>query len=206
MNLSYEPTVGVILAGGRASRMHFQEKGLIELQGQPLLAHIIERLTGQVDDLWLNINRHQNIYRRFNLQIIADDPAFVGMGPLAGVHAALKAFSRFSPIAGWLVICPCDSPFLPLDLVGRLISAARESKMQAAVVWDGHHLHPTFSAVHSTLLASVTQQLNQGEPRFGQWLKTIPASRVDFSNEMEAFININTPNDLNNIKQALKRY
>lgn len=206
MNLSYEPTVGVILAGGRASRMHFQEKGLIELQGQPLLAHIIERLTGQVDDLWLNINRHQNIYRRFNLQIIADDPAFVGMGPLAGVHAALKAFSRFSPIAGWLVVCSCDSPFLPLDLVGRLIFAARAAKTKASVAWDGHHLHPTFCGVHSSLLPSVKQQLIQGEPRFGQWLKTIPAARVDFSDKPEAFININTPNDLNNIKESLKQF
>lgn len=190
------PVMGVILAGGQASRLGFREKALVELQGRPLVSHVIDRLADQVDGLWLNVNREQARYQRFGLPIIGDAPAFAGMGPLAGIHAALESFERHTPMDGWLAVVACDSPWLPLDLVDRLIAAARATSTSAAVACDGERCHPTFSVLHSSLLASVARQLRRNELAFGRWLADLPAAEADFSDQPGAFANINTAAEL----------
>lgn len=186
------PVMGVILAGGRASRLGFREKALVELQGRPLVAHVIERLATQVDGLWLNVNREQAHYQHFGLPIIGDAHVFIDMGPLAGIHAALEAFERYTPGDGWLTVVACDSPWLPLDLVDRLIAAARTASLSAAVACENGHPHPTFSVLHSSLLPSVNRQLQRNELAFGRWLADLPAAHADFSDQPEAFGNLNT--------------
>lgn len=197
------PVMGVILAGGQASRLGFREKALVELHDRPLVAHVIDRLADQVDGLWLNVNREQARYQRFGLPIIGDAPAFAGMGPLAGIHAALEAFERHTPSQGWLAVAACDSPWLPLDLVDRLIAAARSASLSAAVACDGERCHPTLSVLHSSLLPSVARQLRRNELAFGRWLADLPAAQADFSDQPGAFGNINTLSELEAADRSL---
>src|SRR5687767_9816016 len=105
---------GVILAGGQGSRMGGIDKGLRDFRGRPLVGHAIERLAPQVDELLINANRNPEAYARFGYPVIADEiPGFAG--PLAGFERGL-AHAR----GDLVVTAPCDSPFLPADLVERL--------------------------------------------------------------------------------------
>jgi CTP:molybdopterin cytidylyltransferase MocA len=113
---------GVILAGGLGRRMGGVDKGMQLLDGRPLAAHVADRLAPQVDRLLINANRSQAAYAALGYPVFADEiPDFAG--PLAGLHAALAA-SQTSLV----VTAPCDSPFLPADLVGRLRGAARRGR------------------------------------------------------------------------------
>lgn len=119
---------GVILAGGRGRRMGGVDKGLQELRGRPLLAWVIARFGPQVDELLLiNTNRNGDRYTVFGHRVLADQiPGFAG--PLAGVHAALTAATH-----SLLATAPCDAPFLPDDLVLRLLQALTASCADSAV-------------------------------------------------------------------------
>jgi molybdopterin-guanine dinucleotide biosynthesis protein A len=112
---------GVILAGGRGRRMGGVDKGLQELRGRPLLAWVIERFGPQVDELLINTNQNGDRYAVFGHRVLADQiPDFAG--PLAGLHAALTAATH-----SLLATVPCDAPFLPDDLVLRLLQALTAS-------------------------------------------------------------------------------
>ena len=112
-----EKITGVILAGGLGRRMGGTDKGLQELRGRPLVAWVSERLAPQVDELLINANQNVERYAAFGDRVVPDQiPDYAG--PLAGVHAALSAAAY--PL---VATAPCDSPFLPADLVFRLFSA-----------------------------------------------------------------------------------
>lgn len=190
-----ESVRGLVLAGGASRRMRQADKALIDFHGHPLLAHVLERLRPQVDDIWLNVNRNQHRYEKFGLPLLGDQEELAGRGPLAGIHAGL-AFSA-AQYPGWLLVCPCDSPFLPGNLSQRLLGAATESGRRAAVAHDGHRLHPVFCLLHSDLLPELEVHLRNGPGSVHAWLESIEATVVDFSDAPdEAFANINTPEDL----------
>ena len=105
---------GVVLAGGLSRRMDRVDKGLALLDGKPMVRHVIERFAPQVGELIINANQHADAYGAYGYRVIAD--VIDGFaGPLAGLHAALS-------VAGFPLVAtvPCDSPFLPDDLVARL--------------------------------------------------------------------------------------
>ncbi len=190
-----ESVRGLVLAGGESRRMRQADKALIDFHGQPLLAHVLERLRPQVDEIWLNVNRNQHHYEKFGLRLLSDHAEQAGRGPLAGIHAGLSCSAAQHP--GWLLVCPCDSPFLPGNLSQRLQAAATESERPAAVVHDGHRLHPVFCLLHSDLLPELEAHLRDGPGSVHAWLEAIEATVVDFSDAPdEAFANINTPEDL----------
>ena len=189
--------IGVILAGGRGLRMGGCEKGLLPFHGKTLLGHAIDRLAPQVDQLVINANRELDTYRAFGLEVIHDQEPMSNQGPMAGIDAAMSYIHRLYPKHDcWLLIAPCDSPLLPHDLVKRLLGAATELNLPAAVVWDGVRTHPTFNLLHTSLQSSLTSALTNGELKLGQWLQDIRAVRVDFSDQPDAFINFNTPEQL----------
>ncbi len=126
---------GVILAGGRSSRMGGNDKGLISLNGKPLYQHVIDRLRPQVEDLLINANRNQAFYQESGIPVINDIiTGFVG--PLAGMHAGLSHSAT-----EWVVFAPCDVPMLPLNLVSQLWQS--KGQALAAYVSDSEREHPT---------------------------------------------------------------
>lgn len=184
-----QDVTGLILAGGQATRMGGQDKGLIEFKGRPLVAWAIERLGPQVGTLLVNANRNSEIYEGFGFPVLAD-VILDYPGPLAGLHAGLGACT--TPL---LACVPCDSPFLPLDLVSRLREAMQRENADAATVRSDEGLQPVFSLVHRKLAPGLATYLAAGRRNIRDWLHCNRLAIVDFP-DATAFANINTPQDL----------
>lgn len=189
-----KPITGLILAGGLARRMGGGDKGLRPFMGKPMVAHAIERLAPQVDFLLINANQNIEAYEALGYPVIAD--AVTGFaGPLAGLHAGLLAAK--TPL---LVTAPCDSPFLPLDLVSRLHEALMEKEADLAVAKTGDQAHPVFSLVRREVLASLSDFLEAGGRKIDRWYSALKVVEVPFEDEA-AFANINTPEELDRLQR-----
>ncbi len=178
-----------ILAGGRASRMEGADKGLLVLNGKPLVEHVMARLHNQVTDICISANRHLEQYQQYGLAVITDKQEGF-LGPLAGIHTALLTCQR-----EWLLTVPVDCPFLPEDLVSRLSQAITAAQRPVAVVHDGIGLQPTFCLIHQSLTDDLQQYLTQGGRKTAEWLRQHKPALADYADNPEAFININSPAD-----------
>jgi len=191
-----ERITGVILAGGQGRRMGTIDKGLVPLDGRPMVAHVLERLRPQVDEILINANQHRAEYEAFGHAVLAD--AIGGFaGPLAGLHVAL-AHASFARVA----TVPCDSPFLPEDLIARLSAALQSSQAELAVARTFDQPQPVFALVRKTVLPHLTQFLEGGGRKIDAWYATLKTVEVAFDDEAEAFRNINTTDEL---RQADRR-
>ena len=180
---------GVILAGGLGRRMGGVDKGLQLLDGEPLVTHVARRLSPQVGQLVINANRSQADYAKQGYPLIADDiDGFAG--PLAGLHAALKAST--TPL---VVMAPCDSPFLPGDLVERLAASLKDASSRLSIARADGRLHPVFCLCRIELLPELDYYLKAGGRRVAQWCAEMGAQEVDFD-EVAAFRNFNTLDEL----------
>lgn len=181
---------GVILAGGLGRRMGGVNKGLQLLNGKTLALHVAERLAPQIDELLINVNQNIEQYAAFGYRIVADQiPDFAG--PLAGLHAALSAAAH--PL---VATAPCDSPFLPADLVSRLFSALTATDADLAVARTFEQPHPVFCLCKRDVLPHLTEFLAGGGRKFDRWYATLNVVEVAFDDEAEAFENINTREEL----------
>jgi len=181
---------GVILAGGLGRRMGGTDKGLQELRGQPMVHWVIERLAPQVDELLINANQNGERYAAFGHRVVPDQiPDFAG--PLAGLHAALAAATH--PL---VATAPCDSPFLPADLVFRLFSALTVANADLAVARTFDQSHPVFCLCRREVLPHLTEFLESGGRKVDRWYSTLQVVEVAFDDEAEAFENINTREEL----------
>lgn len=185
---------GVILAGGLGRRMGGVDKGLRPLRGKPMVQWVLERFSPQVDDLLINANQHLEDYSAFGCPVIPDRIAGFA-GPLAGLHAALSATSH--PLVATV---PCDSPFLPADLVARLRQALLLKGADLASARALGQPHPVFCICRRTVLPSLAAFLEQGGRKVEQWHRTLEAVEVDFDDQVEAFGNINTPEELSRLE------
>jgi molybdopterin-guanine dinucleotide biosynthesis protein A len=191
-----EKITGVVLAGGLGRRMGGVDKGLQLLNGRPLVSHVIERLAPQVDELLINANQNGERYASFGHRVVPDQiPDFAG--PLAGLHAALSAAAY--PL---VATAPCDSPFLPADLVFRLFSALTTSDADFAVARTFDQPHPVFCLCRRTVLPHLSEFLAAGGRKFEHWYATLKAVEVAFDDEADAFANINTRDDLGRFEAA----
>ncbi|WP_374339712.1 molybdenum cofactor guanylyltransferase MobA [Methyloversatilis sp.] len=185
-----EPITGLVLAGGLGRRMGGVDKGLQDFRGEAMVAHAIRRLAPQVDALIINANQNIERYAAFGHPVVAD--AIAGYaGPLAGLHAGLSACT--TPL---LVTCPCDSPFLPLDLVARLRAALAREGADLAVAITGDQPHPVFSLVRAHALPGLTQFLEGGGRKVDLWYSALKVVEVPFDDNPDAFANINTLTEL----------
>jgi molybdopterin-guanine dinucleotide biosynthesis protein A len=186
---------GIVLAGGQGSRMGGVDKGLQAFRGKPMVAHVIERLSPQVDELLVNANRNPGEYARFGHRVIADEiPGFAG--PLAGFERGL------AHAAGALVVTvPCDSPFLPVDLVARLRRHLESADAQLAVARTGDQSHPVFCLMRRDVLPSLQQFLGSGQRKIDRWYEALRVAEVAFDDEADAFLNINTLAELGNLEK-----
>lgn len=180
----------VILAGGQARRMGGLDKGLQLLQGKPLYQHCLQRLHQQVADISINANRHQGIYQQSGLTVFSDELEGF-QGPLSGILTALERAKT-----DFVLFVPCDSPFLPLDLCAKLQSAVENSASLLAYANDGEREHPTFCLVSTKLKFSLRDYLQSGERRMLQFFRQHQGISVGFSTQKQAFINMNTLQDI----------
>lgn len=180
-----EAVSGLLLAGGLGRRMGGVDKGLQLLQGRPLAAWVAERLRPQVDELLISANRHAEDYAALGGRVLPDLlPDFAG--PLAGLQAGLTAATH--PL---LLTAPCDSPYLPDDLVFRLFQALTVKDALVAVARGPERLHPVFSLCRRAALPHLTRYLEGGGRRVAQWYLDLPHVEVMFPSEA-AFANFNT--------------
>ncbi|HEI9813046.1 molybdenum cofactor guanylyltransferase MobA [Serratia marcescens] len=178
---------GVILAGGRATRMGGEDKGLVSIGGIALYQHILARLRPQVASIVISANRNQACYQASGLPVIGDlTPDFAG--PLAGMLAGLKQSS-----SEWVAFVPCDVPDFPTDLVAQLWR--QKDAAPAAFASDGERDHPTLALLHTQLAPQLADYLARGERKLMLFLHQIGAQRVVFSGQQTAFHNLNTPED-----------
>lgn len=185
---------GLILAGGQGSRMSHQDKGLVVLHGEPMVAHVARRLAPQVGRLIISANRHADHYARYG-EVVADGEPELGawQGPLVGIAAALAAASSDE----WLVAVPCDTPFLPADLAARLVGAAQAAAAPMAYAVAGRQRHSACMAVRTSVLPALLEYLRSGDRKVGLWQARSGAVEALFDDApAHAFMNVNTPEDL----------
>lgn len=209
--------LGVILAGGLATRMGGGDKGLLQLGGQSLLSHVIKRLAPQVDGLALNANGDPARFADFDLPVIADTiEGFAG--PLAGVLAGLDWAAEQG--AESIVTAAADTPFFPHDLVMRLMNSAEDQKHplvmattprtaeEALKSGGGKRVnrHPTFGLWPVDLRDDLRAALNDGLRKVVLWTDKHDGREALFSADpFDPFFNVNTPDDLQLAQDMLER-
>jgi molybdopterin-guanine dinucleotide biosynthesis protein A len=181
---------GLVLAGGMGRRMGGVDKGLVLLDRRPMVAHVIERLTRQVGAIVLNANQNVDRYAALGYPVVSDTIGGFA-GPLAGLHAGLSAAAT-----PYVVTSPCDSPFLPLDLVARLSKGLEAASAELAVAHTFAQPHPVFALVSRDVLPHLSAFLEGGGRKIDAWYATLRAVPVQFDDCEEAFRNINTPDEL----------
>jgi len=190
LNPSTAKITGVILAGGQGRRMGGVDKGLRELRGKPMVAWVLERFAPQVDEMLINANQNLEIYAGFGHRVLPDEIGGYA-GPLAGLHSGLTAAGH--PL---IATVPCDSPFLPADLVQRLHGALIAQDAQLAVARTGDQPHPVFCLCRRELLPHLTSFLAGGGRKIDAWYAALRVAEVAFDDQPQAFSNINTPAEL----------
>ena len=178
-----------ILAGGRGTRMGGVDKGLEELSGRPLVAHIITALTPQCGTLLINANRNQPLYAAFGFPVVDDDNGEF-LGPLAGMLSVLRAAQT-----DYVLCVPCDAPLLPADLTARLWQALMDNRAQASVARSTDGLQPVYVLLNRALADHLQSYLNSGARKTADWLRAVTAAEADFSDCPSMFLNMNTALD-----------
>jgi molybdopterin-guanine dinucleotide biosynthesis protein A len=189
---------GLVLAGGRGSRMGGVDKGLQTFEGAPLAVRALTRLAPQVDRAMVNANRNLAAYEAMGAPVwpdtLADYP-----GPLAGFLVGLTRCET-----PYLVSVPCDSPCFPLDLVARLADALDRDQAEIAIAATRDHagtvqLQPAFCLMKRELAEGLRDALDQGERKIERWTARHRRVIVVFD-DAEAFANVNTLDELQRLQ------
>ncbi len=180
---------GLILAGGRGSRMGGVDKGLQSFHGIPLAQHALRRLAPQVGHLMINANRNLDAYRAMGVPVWGDEvPDYPG--PLAGMLAGLRHCET-----PYLVTAPCDTPYFPDDLTARLARELLEigGDIATAYTLEGGELfpQPVFCLMKASLQDSLHMFIQSGQRKTGLWARELRGARVVFQ-DVAAFANFNT--------------
>ena len=193
---------GLVLAGGEGRRMGGRDKGMVLLDGRPLVAHVIERLAPQVDCVLISANRSLDDYRCFGVPVMVDEPCWQGMGPLAGLASAA---SRLPPGIDAVQLMPCDTPCVPLDLVARLSARLmRETASDVCYPQSPSGPEPGMLLARTDRLATIGDYLNAGGRSLKGWLAAHSAC-VEVFVEVDAFANANDPERLLQLENTFFR-
>jgi molybdenum cofactor guanylyltransferase len=187
---------GVVLAGGRATRMGEQDKGLILFKNQPLISYALEALSSVCQRTYINANRNIPTYEEFGLVVICDQTQSFD-GPLAGILTTLLHTDTDTDNDNEvLVVMPCDTPFFKAEHLQRLLDTRAEHDADIAIAFDGGQLHPLFLALKTSLAENLQGYLASGQRKVADWLRPLKSVTVDFSDEPKIFTNINTSDEL----------
>jgi len=183
----------VILAGGLGTRIG-GAKGLQSLHGRTLIDWVLDTVSGQSEEVLINVNAESDAYVRFGRRIIADQTSDWA-GPLAGLQSAMHYAHH-----AWVASVPCDTPFLPDDLIARLFAAVRTNATEAAVAVVEKRRQPAIALYHKNVLPRLDAYLASGGRKVRDWQDTLHLSEVVFDNAI-AFTNINSPDDLTRVNR-----
>lgn len=187
---TYNDVAAVILAGGRGRRVGGGDKGLIELNGKPLIAHVIDNIAPQVESLVISANRNIDQYKSFSYPVITDrQEGFCG--PLAGIDAAFAATDK-----PYLLCVPCDTPLLPTDLLSLLYSALQASDRPMAIATDAQRQHPVINLMKRSVHEGIRNRLEHGDLKLMKWVEETGYASVDFSEQPQSLSNLNSPEDI----------
>lgn len=189
--------VGLLLAGGLSRRMGGGDKAMRLVGGRPILDHVVERLAPQVAQLVINANGDPARFARWRLPVVADSvPGFAG--PLAGVLAGLDWTAANRPDCEAIVSVATDAPFLPRDLVVRLVEGAQSAGAALACAASGGRAHPVFGLWPVRLRGDLRQALlEEGIRKVDVWTARHPLATVEFADRpLDPFFNANRPEDL----------
>ncbi|MGL4475278.1 MAG: molybdenum cofactor guanylyltransferase MobA [Shewanella sp.] len=190
----------VILAGGRAQRMGGDDKGLVILNDKAMIEHVIDRINTQVADIVINANRNQDVYARYGYLVVSDqDSGF--LGPLAGIISGLNECDANTQ---YLITVPCDCPLLPLDLVTRMQAALESQDADLAVATDGKRTQPVIMLLKPHLRDSMQAFLDGGDRKIELWYQPLNVAEVSFADQPQAFINVNTQEQKQQLATTLK--
>jgi molybdenum cofactor guanylyltransferase len=197
---------GLLLAGGLSRRMGGGDKSLRLLAGRPLLQHVIDRLRPQVDALVLNANGDPSRFAPFDLPVVADNiPDFAG--PLAGILAGLDWAAATRPDCPFVVSVATDAPFLPADLVARLLEGMEEAGVELACAASGGQSHPVIGLWPVRLREQLRHALvTEGTRKVDQWTAQYRLATVSFPDRpVDPFFNANQPEDLDRAEALLSQ-
>jgi molybdopterin-guanine dinucleotide biosynthesis protein A len=198
------PVVGLLLAGGRSRRMGGGDKCLRLLAGRPVLAHVIERFGPQVRRLCLNANGDPSRFAAFGLPVVPDSVEGFA-GPLAGVLAGLDWAAAHAPDCPWVASAPTDAPFLPRDLVARLLEPCLAGKADMACATSASRAHPVVglwpvAAREALRHALVSEQIRKVDI----WTGRYRLAQVEFAAApVDPFFNTNLPEDLEEAERLI---
>jgi len=187
----------VILAGGLARRMGNADKAFVQLNNQPLLIHVINKIAPQVSRLVINANGDPARFESSNLPVIADT---IGdfPGPLAGVLAAMEWTRDYHPQCKWVVSIPVDTPFAPFDLVQRLLQSINDNNAELACAKSNGRAHPVVGLWPVALADNLRQAMIEDEIRkVDLWTARFKLAQAEFAaDNIDPFFNINRPEDV----------
>lgn len=181
---------GVILAGGKASRMGGEDKGLILFNDKPLVQHVIDALIPQLDKLIINANRNLKQYQQFGYPVTNDSLADF-CGPLAGMYSAMQCVD-----SDYIITAPCDAPMISPQYRQRMVETLLYQQAEIAVAYDGERLQPVFCLLPTRLQDDLAKYLTQGDRKIDLWFKRYKLAIVDFSDQANSFANFNYPDDI----------
>ena len=207
---------GLILAGGQSRRMgpafagmRGGDKGLLDLAGKPMLAHVIARLRAQVDCMVINANGDPERFATFGLPVVADTvQGFVG--PLAGVLAGMRWSAANAPAASHVASVSADAPLVPANLVERLSSAAMKRPGAIALAASGGEMHPVIGLWPVALADDLEAALRAGVRKVLAWTDRHGTLPVEFpfveikGRQIDPFFNANTPEELDEARRLLQ--
>ena len=195
---------GVLLAGGRATRMGGGDKSLHSLAGRPILAHVIERVRPQVSVLLLNANGDPARFQGFGLPVegdVIEDFA----GPLAGILTGLEWAGAHAPGCRWVASFPTDAPFLPEDLVRRMVAAVGAEDAHIGCAASGGRTHPVVALWPVGLAGDLRRAMTEdGVRKIDRWTAHYRVAYVEYAAEpVDPFFNVNRPGDLERAERLL---
>ncbi len=197
MSIGVADITAVILAGGQGRRLGGEDKGLLELNGRPLVDRLIEQLEQQSVAILINANRNVSRYAAWGYPVIADRLDDY-QGPLAGFASAMSAVET-----DFILTLPCDGPRLCEDYVDRFVAAQTRSGAPILVAHDGERLQPVHALVRVDLLPDLQDFLAGGERKIDRWYARHDFGKIDFSDRSAMFRNINTPADRDDLASGI---
>ncbi|AHL33052.1 molybdopterin-guanine dinucleotide biosynthesis protein A [Pseudomonas brassicacearum] len=177
----------LLLAGGRGQRMGGQDKGLLEWQGEPLIAHLHRQTRALSDDLIISCNRNPERYGLYADQLVHDEEGDFP-GPLAGIRAGLKVARH-----PYLLVLPCDVPQIDSNLLDNMRETASRHPDVPLMVRHGEHWEPLLCVIPRALAGAFEQAWNAGERSPGRIMRNLHAVALQCSANDPRLANLNTP-------------